>query len=94
MNGILPKSLTDSLLSKMMAYIIATIQGRAEQRCLTRSGITIGKLPPPIFLYNRELLQQPSSVQCKTVLLGVYYFRKITTITCVPLHLKTSPRIE
>ena len=32
---------------------IAKIQGRAEQSCLTWSGITIGKLTPPhISLYN------------------------------------------
>ena len=36
--------------------IIDRIQGRAELSCITWSGITIGKLPPPCMcLYNIEL---------------------------------------
>ena len=66
---------------------IAKIQGRAEQSCITWSGITIGKLTPQhhMSLYNIELFHahRNNPGQSKTTQLSNldrYYYWKITRL--------------
>ena len=72
-----------------MLSVIATIQGREKQSCLTWSGITIGKLPPQLmFLYSIELFNtychNPRQSKVVQSNLEWYYYQTIQTLLLLP----------